>query len=123
MSFEDDFGDLLNAELVISAPGEGTPDPVTGAATLQISEIWRAPCNIQAPTIRASTQIALNAGVPLDLPAFRVFTEWRKLPAGALVFQVDGLTYPLKRPPIDVGGAHEVMELDLGPAEPRIEFS
>ena len=117
MSFEDDFGDLLNAELVISTHGEGTPDPVTGAATLQISEIWRGPCNIQAPTIRASTQIALNAGVPLDLPAFKVCAEWRKLPAGPLVIHVDDQVYPLKRPPIDVGGAHEVMQLDLGPAE------
>ena len=107
----------LKQTLVISRTAPGPVDPVTGAATLQISEIYRGRCSLQSIQVTKGVAIVLNAGVPLDLPLFRAFARWKLLPPGPYLIQIDGLTYPLKRPVADLGGQGEVMQLDLGPAE------
>jgi len=121
VSLIDRMRKFLKNQVQIYRLTEDTPDPLTGASSLIRLKVLEAQCSLQAQRrIARSGEVPLSSGMPLEPPAYKAYLAYAPLPPApyeALEVWVDGLRYPLQRPPIDVAGQHDLYELHLGAAQ------
>jgi hypothetical protein len=106
---------LLKDTLTAYAATAGTSDPLTGAGTSTRTLLVSQPCNLQEVRRIPDATLTNLSGVQASKRAYRCYTKWVDL-SGAHEIAVNGVQYVLLKP-IDVGGQHEILELQLGTAE------
>lgn len=104
--------------VVISSVTLGPPAAGAGARATSYTALLTARGSLQQQrSIKRFGEATVAAGMALEPPAYKLYLAYAPLPRvplSELRIQVDGVTYPLLRSPIDVDGGHTNLELHLG---------